>query len=994
MTKAYRLRLDDSSIVHKELSVEEGVKIIISKTFPVDKNLKAKNILSSDDDCTVRVGAGFAIGNKIRFATERHLPTMRKIGVVVTRKYSRLAYAPYIDEPNQEEMEMGGPTGGMPRIDTIHLDNITLMLDEIGCDEEVFVKLWDLCFELFKIEIEMTTFDEMQFCTLKVLTKLLCAVKPREPVTPLAEKILNAGNNIARPEESYHEPNSKESIMKYGKSLHELLNSVDEYLLKLLPMKDFAESLNSGHVSTAKSTSRLQITVDSTYAKALFNGFMKSIEDAVALHKQYNPYLVKEMVKSLTLIISRNAELFMAEETTLSESTTSNQSYSFDWLYKFFASLYNEPLREEDWTMRQYLIYGMTKSFSIAYNTSQQIISSQPVSTSGNNSPSDKNTTNTYQTDMQVVFKAVQEALDDVHLRQYGFLSILTLIQHRMTPVINLLLPTLSERIQSWFLDEQQTVYVQLLQIRMVTSLVEFYPDSSTHNVTRKAMEALFNVIDRDSTSLRVINSIYDALQHLMVNYSLSAFERRLIEALTSFKKPQQRTKERTTSMSLIGKTLLSRLQLRASPEPSEKTVEKSPEKVVEKPPVDKSPEKSNVVALGTLLSNAQTKVAPIITKPTPEPSTPSMSRSSSVFSFLTGGTTTPRQGSTQPTPQTPAKTTSGFSLANVSAFFSGKKPVTAPVTPVAPPVETKQPETPARVTAPTPQPEEKNVHIHSRRVLLLSLMATSMYTSVNTAPSTVNNISNSDSNQEHKKVNVLQLFEQLHTTTDIHRESEMLLRFIPRLLEDFFDAEQILPLIFGEFLGNKTHPLLLSIVLRIHLPVAYHFEALSFVLAKANREAGIITDTNNEEILKRTASDILEDARKKSYHNSFGEWIKISLETLSLRHPPSRALWALLCVFITSCMCYDQHNRATLIEIGAAMPPEQDNPVFIHAFLLYGVRFDQCMKEHQTTVQRKTLVKVLQQMVETMDKSESHKQCWERTTVLALLSLLETTQE
>jgi hypothetical protein len=1001
ITKAYSLKREDQST--QDLSVEENVKIIIGKTFPVDKELRNRNVLSNEsEENNVRIGAGFVIGNKIKFATSRHLPTMRRIGVAITRRYSRLAYGPYIDEPSQDDM--GDYTGGMPRIDTIHLDNLILMLDEIGCDEEVFKRLWDVCFELFKIESEMTTFDEMQFCTLKVLTKLLCAMRPREPISARVAKILDVGNNIARPEENYHGTHSKDSVTRYGKSLHELLNSADEYLLKLLPMKDFAESLNVGHVSTSHTTSRLHIHVDSTYLKALFNGFMKSIEDAVAIHKQYNPYLVKELIKSLTLIISRNAELFMAEDVTIGtggEVTTGNQSYSFDWLYRFFATLYSEPYRDEDWIMRQYLIYGMTKSFSIAYTSNQQSLSTG--SSDSNTTPLAQPTSNAQisqqqlqqQNNLQVVFKAIQEALDDIHLRQYGFMSILTLIQHRMTPLINMLLPHLSERIQSWFLDENQTVYVQLLQIRMVTSLVEFYPDSSTYSVTRKAMEALFNVIDRESTSLRVINSIYDALQHLLVNYSLSHFERRLIEALTSFKRPTQK-QPRPISMSQMGKSLFSRLQLRNN-SPEEQMNNNEKPQIVTETSQEKGP--FVPVKLANLMQNTTAKSD---TETKPESDVPSsMSRSSSMLSFLgvKKNTNAPPTPSTQTQPTKPA-----FSLASVGAFFTGKRSSNPQITAPVEKSETKQPETPKQpivpVVIPVVQPAEevnKNVHVHSRRVLLLSLMATSMYTSVNSAiaSSNLNSTTSNDSNREHKKVNVLQLFEQLHGTKDTHRENEMLLRFIPRLLEDFFDAEQILPLIFGEFLGNKSHPLLLSIVLRIHLPVAYHFEALSLVLAQANNEdagAQDTTETGEEssEILKRTVSDMLNDARKKSYHNSFGEWIKLSLETLSLKYPPSRALWALLCVFITSCMCYDQHNRATLIEIGAVMPPEHENPVFVHAFLLYGVRFDKCMKEHQTNTQRKTLVRVLQQMAETMAKSTTHQSSWESTTVSTLLSLLE----
>ena len=187
-----------------------------------------------------------------------------------------------------------------------------------------------------------------------------------------------------------------------------------------------------------------------------------------------------------------------------------------------------------------------------------------------------------------------------------------------------------------------------------------------------------------------------------------------------------------------------------------------------------------------------------------------------------------------------------------------------------------------------------------------------------------------------------------------------MLLKFIPRLLEDFFDSEQILPLIYNEFLSPKTHPSLLSLFLRIHLPAAYE---------------------------KMQQAEDFDSAL-----NSFGTWIRMSLETISLKKPISHALWGLLNLFVCVCLCPSngEHHQASFVETGSVLPQTVHDSFFAHAFLLYGVCFHAVLRGHLSQLLT-PFKQLLNQLLSYVDDKvpENETDSW-KDLVRQLIQLLE----
>lgn len=188
----------------------------------------------------------------------------------------------------------------------------------------------------------------------------------------------------------------------------------------------------------------------------------------------------------------------------------------------------------------------------------------------------------------------------------------------------------------------------------------------------------------------------------------------------------------------------------------------------------------------------------------------------------------------------------------------------------------------------------------------------------------------------EHSNLNVLRLFQQF--SNEMKRSTEVQLRLLPILMEDFLESDQILPMIFGEFLGSKKHPLLLSYVLRFHIPKLFE-----------------------------------QDLQKEKDIQHFADWINVCMSTFQLKVPISHALWGLLCLFVCMCMCNNKYFETIFVEIGTNFPCllhnasdrwwENYGEMFEDAFLMCGVCFYRFMQQLKMPEQVKTFIDVLHKL-------------------------------
>lgn len=104
------------------------------------------------------------------------------------------------------------------------------------------------------------------------------------------------------------------------------------------------------------------------YADAAFNGFMKYASDAIKAHKLHNTAFVKELIKSIVIILKQSPYLFrpstettdIADQFVMVEKVVHSSQlriYTFEWVFSFFMDLYVEM--NDDWMIRQYLILGI-----------------------------------------------------------------------------------------------------------------------------------------------------------------------------------------------------------------------------------------------------------------------------------------------------------------------------------------------------------------------------------------------------------------------------------------------------------------------------------------------------------------------------------------------------------------------------------------------------------------------------------------------------------
>lgn len=95
---------------------------------------------------------------------------------------------------------------------------------------------------------------------------------------------------------------------------------------------------------------------------------MKYASDAIKAHKLHNTSFVKELIKSIVIILKQSPYLFRPSQEM---SETSDQfvvvekvvhssqlrTYTFEWVFSFFMDLYTEMY--DDWMIKQYLIMGI-----------------------------------------------------------------------------------------------------------------------------------------------------------------------------------------------------------------------------------------------------------------------------------------------------------------------------------------------------------------------------------------------------------------------------------------------------------------------------------------------------------------------------------------------------------------------------------------------------------------------------------------------------------
>src|SRR5690606_2948174 len=100
-----------------------------------------------------------------------------------------------------------------------------------------------------------------------------------------------------------------------NKMKYDFLQIFDEYFL----------------IEKQQQNTRLTIIIDPIYGQAIFTTFMKCIEDLLNNETILNEELYKEIIKSLTLIMSMNPILFKQ-----------SRRYSFEWIFRFLTTQYNK----------------------------------------------------------------------------------------------------------------------------------------------------------------------------------------------------------------------------------------------------------------------------------------------------------------------------------------------------------------------------------------------------------------------------------------------------------------------------------------------------------------------------------------------------------------------------------------------------------------------------------------------------------------------------
>lgn len=151
----------------------------------------------------------------------------------------------------------------------------------------------------------------------------------------------------------------------------------------------------------------------------------------------------------------------------------------------------------------------------------------------------------------------------------------------------------------------------------------------------------------------------------------------------------------------------------------------------------------------------------------------------------------------------------------------------------------------------------------------------------------------------EKNRTSILHLFKQFHKST-LNRQAELVLRFLPNLFEDFFEPALILPPVLSEFLDSKTHPLLLSNMLRMRIPAMYKTDAL------------------RSDISSLSSSSSSSSSGSKIQAQG---WIDICMDSIAMKQPPVLALWGLLSLFVAIGGTVYPAMRAMAIEIGSCIP-------------------------------------------------------------------------
>ncbi|KAL9641808.1 hypothetical protein ABK040_011793 [Willaertia magna] len=841
--------------IESNLTKMELKKLIISKTFKSSiTNNNAKN--SNNNGLSYY---GFTIGNNIPYISYHHLKLIRKIGIEIAKNYIYLSYEIFIPKEDY-----------FPRIDIEQINILIIMIKNISCNEYVFKNIFNLLFDLLKSELTMNQFDEIQIQLIKCITCLLSLMN-------------NNNNNFTNLESLDNLENTN--------SWTNLLTIIQHYLMI---NKDYNNNKNNNN---------LKIEIEETYASALFDSYILFIEDSLQKYLHSNMMITKEMIKSLIIILEFNQQCYLK----------SNQ-YTLQWLNDLFKNLYKDSILSDDYLLQRYTIYGITKT-NINFTNIENI---------------------------DYFIKMLETSLNNNHLKLFGYKSILNLIDnYKNREIIVKLLPFISNNIQIWLLDKEQTVTHQLLLMKMITIIVMKFPEASVHQLTKKIMECLFNLLDDMNTPIYIIISLFKTLQTLLMNYSLSQLERNLIEIMTSIK--QQDTTPPFTIISnnsnnnnhnhtgssannannnnngTGGEKFLKKMNIDISTFTSFTSMlaQNRALLLIKKPTAAFNMEffKSNSNNNNTSTSNSKptTTVATNTTSTTGSSSTSGNNSSSG-----SGGTSSSSSGTSS------IATTTATTMKKFMSLFTTKKTTPTPTTTNNTTSNSNSNNNNIQQKTSTANNNtNNNTSISSssvnnnitattttsnllstssaRRVLLLGLMITSMYTSSITTINNNNSVTSLE--RERAKVNILHLIEQFHDG-EIDREGELLLRFIPQLMEDFFESEQILPLIYNEYLSSKTHPLLLSLLLSIHMPHIYK--------------------------------------NIKEYEN----WIQISLQTLSMKQPMMGALWALLCLFISVVVGEYTHHYPLLIYFGSNHSINNWNSFTSHAFLMYGLMFSDYLKE------------------------------------------------
>lgn len=739
---------DCNAIGAVEEDVESIVQRVVSRVYP-----PIAAIHSAEGPVELKS----LLGNRIPFIFEEHLPMLFEMHLSVARLHLDETYASCMTEEYRFHFD--------------HAQIVRLMrqIEEIGCSESVFYRIWDLTFDVFQAVCMGDQHDDLPIVSLKLLTKLLCMMRLKDP-----KHLQQSQRSPRRPASGVPHKRNTSSIRRVSPTLKNLLRTLDEYLLT----GRAAAHLFSYPQDAARSSRRqMRIEIDEILGRAIFSSFFKFVEDAIHKHKQSNLSFVSELVKSLNLIMFRNPKLFVpmttevALETSLQDSpksesiiaspspssasstatdglttsgvygtqlTTSfmqvknlyqdwahqpqNQQLpsklDFNHVFTIYRNLYLNDTLEDDWVLKQHLGTGMCKSFgSLPSNAREQ--------------------------HSALVLKMLKESLRDEHLRLQSYSGIISLIQSGQHSIIAKLIPFLSEHIQTIILSER-IVHSQIIVIHMITSVIQYFPDASVHDLTRKAMEAMFSLSDRGTTPLQIVDHIYSALRHLLANYALSDFERKLIEALTSIKKPSMKeTQDHRRSITLSSPLSSGTLQ------PQDMIRTMTPDKTRMA-----SPHTQRRMTLTSLLGFKKS---------------PSTSKSSSQHETSPG-----LMGSVTSSPSKSSRT----STASQASKAEARK------TQLRQGLIQRQQEKDLIVSNP-----------HARQMLLLSLMITSMYSSldmIEIKASTTEDATGSASNiRERCKMNVLQLFQDLEYRTETRREAEVLLRFLPQVSHWVLDGNR-----------------------------------------------------------------------------------------------------------------------------------------------------------------------------------------------------------